>query len=528
VSIYTFDVMKADGGKQWHRVLGSVRFRILMAYFLITGSIVLVSIHTTRELFFTQLKQRVYASLSEEVARFNTLAEDKRSYVNPNTADGLAYLFDEFLEDYVPVENEYSFAILNGQLYRSSSTPLPWFLKDNPNLIDIWTQQAQHLPPIVHRNSGHKIIFTVEPLRRAVPGSALVVVNDTTTDFRASKDTLTLIRQVSIAVFILSSWLAWIVAGRVLSPLRTLTKTAQSITESDMTQRISLQSNDEIAQLSLTFNEMLDRLQSAFASQQEFLNDAGHELRTPITVIQGQLEILKIQPQRLDATLDVVFDELNRMNRLVNDLILLAKAERPDFLRLHPEELDWLTEELYLKARAFGDGLSQTGGDRQWLLESKGLSPIQVDRHRLTQAIMNLVVNAFRHTQPEDSIAIGSAARNEFAYLWVRDTGEGIAPEDRERIFQRFTRATHSDRYAEGEGAGLGLPIAQAIAEGHGGWIVLDSTLGEGSTFTLVLPLHPPSFTGTDESTSHRRRQSPHYGISRNGIASSRIHHFGR
>jgi len=129
--------------------------------------------------------------------------------------------------------------------------------------------------------------------------------------------------------------------------------------------------------------------------------------------------MLKYHPDRQQETIALVMDELNRMSRLVNDL-LLAKAERADFLNPKLEELDWLTEELYLKARALES--------RDWRLESKGLSPV-VDRQRLTQAV-NLVQNAVRHTHNGDTITLGSSVRDECAYIWVRDTGEGIAPED--------------------------------------------------------------------------------------------------
>ena len=234
-------------------------------------------------------------------------------------------------------------------------------------------------------------------------------------------------------------------------------------------------------------NEMLDRLQLAFDSQQRFLRDVSHELRTPITVIGGHLEVLKYRPQEQNETIALVMDELDRMGRLVNDLLLLAKAERFDFLKCKPEELDWFTEEVYLKAR--------TLANRSWRLESKGLSPIVVDRQRLTQAIMNLVENAVRHTKDGDRITIGSSVRECYMYFWVKDNGEGIALEDQRRIFERFVRATNRDHirgtqaYRQFEGSGLGLSIVQAIVQAHGGSIELESDLGSGSTFTIIIPL---------------------------------------
>jgi signal transduction histidine kinase len=136
---------------------------------------------------------------------------------------------------------------------------------------------------------------------------------------------------VMIAVLSVTSVFAWIVAGRVLAPLRLLTETAHLISESDLTRRIPVQGIDEISELTITFNEMLDRLQAAFASQRDFINDAGHELRTPITIIRGHLELLGDDPQERRETVELVTDELDRMSRFVDDLLLLAKAEQPNF-----------------------------------------------------------------------------------------------------------------------------------------------------------------------------------------------------
>jgi signal transduction histidine kinase len=255
---------------------------------------------------------------------------------------------------------------------------------------------------------------------------------------------------------------------------------------------------------------MLDRLQIAFDSQKEFLKDASHELRTPITVIQGHLEMLKYSPDQQEATIILLLDELDRMSRLVNDLLILAKADHPDFLHPRAEELDWMTEEIYLKARLLAV--------RDWQLEAKGLSPITVDRQRLTQAMMNLVQNAIRHTQEGDMITLGSSIKGKYAYLWVCDTGEGIAPENQTRIFERFARATKQD--ATFEGHGLGLAIVSAIMRAHQGWVELESYLGRGSTFTLVIPLHS---LDTDEPDTNRRGQSSHLRLFGNRTPGTRV-----
>ncbi|MGH2805038.1 MAG: sensor histidine kinase, partial [Thermoleophilaceae bacterium] len=284
---------------------------------------------------------------------------------------------------------------------------------------------------------------------------------------------------VNIGVLLLASLLAWVIAGRVLAPLRLLRDTARSITESDLTQRIPVEGDDELADLARTFNEMLDRLEEAFASQKAFISDAGHELRTPITIIRGHLDVMGDDPQERRETLELVGDELDRMGRLVNDLLLLAKASRPDFLQPETLDLGDLTEELFAKASALAP--------RDWRLAGVGGGRIVADRQRLTQALMNLSQNAVTHTHEGDAVELGSELRDGSVRLWVRDTGPGVPTQDRERIFERFVRLE-----SRADGAGLGLAITQAVAEAHGGRVELDSRPGDGARFTVIIPTEPP------------------------------------
>ncbi|MEO0935283.1 MAG: ATP-binding protein, partial [Cyanobacteria bacterium J06641_2] len=390
--------------------------------------------------------------------------------------------------------------------------PLPKEISQNSQLI----QKLSNITELERNElifSDGPIYYVAKPIQITENKGIAIAIRDARTDYQTGTETIILVIKVAIVVLTLFFIIAWITAGRVLFPLRQVTEAAREITQTDMSKRIAVAGSDEIAELSTTFNAMLDRLQSAFESQQEFLKDAGHELRTPITVIQGHLEILKYRPEKQTETIELVTDELNRMSRLVNDLLLIAKAEQPSFLRIKPEELDWFTEELYFKSQ----GLAK----RNWRLESKGLSPVEIDRGRLTQAVMNLVQNAIRHTQESDTIALGSTVREDYVYLWVRDTGEGIATDFQQRIFDRFARASDADRYSPGEGAGLGLSIVEAIAKAHNGWVELDSILGSGSTFTIVFPLTEDV---VNEPNYHSRRQPQSSRVYRSGITSSRIH----
>lgn len=300
---------------------------------------------------------------------------------------------------------------------------------------------------------------------------------------------------VSALCLVLVGVAGWLVAGRLLRPLRLLRNAAEHISHTDLSLRIPVRGHDDVNELTRTVNAMLDRLQSAFETQQNFLDDAGHELRTPLTIVRGHLEVLDAaDPGEVSDARALVLDELERMGRLVDDLIMLAKARRPDFLRPAPLDLDRLVDEVADKAAALGP--------RRWVVDARPGACMVADTQRLTQALLQLADNAVRHTRPGDEIGIG-AGTDPFGgvRLWVRDTGAGVHPEDAERIFERFGRASVG---RGDEGSGLGLAIVSAIAAAHGGQVTLDSRLGHGATFALVLParLLAPPHPGASEGGS--------------------------
>lgn len=284
----------------------------------------------------------------------------------------------------------------------------------------------------------------------------------------------------------------WLVAGRLLRRLRLLRAAAERSSHIDLSARIPVTGRDDITDLTITFNDMLDRLDTAFDAQQSFLDDAGHELRTPLTIVRGHLEVVDVSnPADVADTRSLVLDELDRMGRLISDLIVLARAGRPDFVRLAPVRPDHLVFDVVEKAQALGR--------RRWVVDGTASSSVMADSQRLTQALLQLADNAVRFTGPDDVIAIGASVSRDRVYLWVRDTGPGVAPADAERIFERFGRAAVG---RGDEGSGLGLAIVSAIAQAHGGRVVLDRG-GPGAKFTLILPHRPAD--GDHAAESGRR-----------------------
>jgi signal transduction histidine kinase len=325
---------------------------------------------------------------------------------------------------------------------------------------------------------------------RAVPGGAVRVTvgagEPLATVSRAQRGvakSFVLAGSITLALALLASYLA---GARVSAPLRRMAAVAARVDAGDLAPRmdISGRRGDELRVLAEAFNQMLDRLADAFASQREFVADASHELRTPLTVIRGQLEVLAAQ--RAPSTEEVrrveqlVRAEIGRINRLVDDLLLLAQAEQTDFLRLDTIELDAFVAELW-------DGISLTA-DRDFELGPVPRGPLRADPDRVAQAVRNLARNAIEHTIPDTGLVrleVERLAGDRIRFA-VIDDGPGIPASERERIFERFHR-TDQGRARSAGGAGLGLAIVQAIAESHGGYVRAVDT-NRGARVELVLP----------------------------------------
>ena len=249
------------------------------------------------------------------------------------------------------------------------------------------------------------------------------------------------------------------------------------VTEADLAERIPVRGRNEISELAVTFNRMLDRLEAALTTQRRFLADAGHELRTPITIIQGNLDT--IEPQTADdaETLAIVSDELTRMSRLVDELHLLARSERPGFLRLAPAGLADLTRSMATKARSLDSG-------RPWVLTQTAQGTAVLDAQRITQAVMQLAANAVTHTPPGSTVELRSTISGGFVEFAVADHGPGIPAAQRLRIFDRFARLEPRRT----SGTGLGLSIVAAIAAAHGGRISVTGRSAGGAVFRLSIP----------------------------------------
>jgi signal transduction histidine kinase len=305
----------------------------------------------------------------------------------------------------------------------------------------------------------------------------------------ATQETLLKVLVIGTAVAVtLAAFGVSFVTYRSLAPLESVTQTALQITRADdLSRRIPYQgpTDDEIGQLIDAFNQTLSRLENLFHTQRRFVADVGHELRTPLTVIKGNITLMRKIGCSDEESLSSIEEEVNRLTRMVGDLLLLAQAESGNIpLELRLVELDTLLLEVLQQTRVLAEGkLDMRLGDIDQVL-------VCGDRDRLKQVLINLISNAVKYTPSGGEIIVSVGKEGDRARVIVQDNGTGIPAEELPHIFERFYRIEKSrTRSADGKGFGLGLSIAYWIVKHHQGEIDVDSVEGKGTTFTVWLPL---------------------------------------
>jgi signal transduction histidine kinase len=307
------------------------------------------------------------------------------------------------------------------------------------------------------------------------------------------------------------------ISSTALRPLRDFTETANHIaTAQDLGQRLTAPyPHDEVGQLAETFNKMMQRLEVLFDTQQQLVADVSHELRTPLATIKGNLDLLlrgaSDDPAMRQASFEAMNSEVARMSRLVRDLLLLAESDAGAPLVLKQVELDTVMLEVYREA------LLATNGRLKVRLGHEDQAVVRGDPDRLKQLLLNLVSNAIAYT-PDGGVVTLSLHRRPDG--WVRvtvsDTGVGIAPADVPHIFDRFWRYDKA-RSRQLGGSGLGLSIARSIADAHGGSISVESELGKGTTFDVLLPLDRGASLPSGSEASFDSAPSPGYNLNQTG-----------
>lgn len=289
----------------------------------------------------------------------------------------------------------------------------------------------------------------------------------------------------SVGAFIVCALGIWFLSRGVLSPLHRITQTAALVTGADLAQRVPVPSSkDEIGEMAVTLNRMLDRLQESFETQRRFTADASHELRTPVTAIAGHANYLlrrtRPDPEQVDS-LTVIRREAERMTKLVNDLLELARADAGFSIELEPMNLVEVAEAVHMEVTPVAGNAEVTVSSSEPILEVMG------DPTRLKQVVLNLVMNALNAGATTVSISLSQDRLG--VRLEVLDDGPGIPKEAIPHLFERFYRVDGS-RSTRGNGSGLGLAIVAWIVQQHDGLVEVESGLGEGTVFRILLP-HP-------------------------------------
>jgi len=474
------------------RAVGIGRRRILSVRSRIVFSILAVAalgLAASGVASYLVQRQGVLASVDSQllhtVPDLKTIASGKTSDAPLTSVDSVLRVA---MQQIIPASHESVLGFMDGKPALIPAVNLPFLIDNDSALVARIVSEANPALVVIGtaRSPLGTLRYVIIPVRVAGdPSTGLyVAAYDLDAELGSVADSFQTYIRVALVALALVGLVAWFVAGRLLRPIRLLRDAAAgSSTAADLTERIPVTGRDDVSELAAAINGMFDRLQDSARSQRRLLNDVGHELKTPITIIRGHLELLDAgNVSEVEATRALAIDELDRMSTLVSAISLLAASRTPHFVEPAEVDIDSLTAGVGAKASA----LDPT---RTWRVESaSGLALI--DAGHLTQAWLQLADNAAKYSTPGAPIIIASEVSEMGTGTWlnlsVRDSGPGIPPDAQERIFERFSRLESSGGT---DGSGLGLSIVSAIAEANGGTVLLSGAPGEGSTFTIRIPL---------------------------------------
>lgn len=462
---------------RWSRVASSVRFRLTVAVVLVVGVSLLgggaLLVRWVEATLVNDLKvrnERILESMAASISQGEVPAE----FFTP---------VDEVRLDEVTRE------VFGGAEDAEQALSTTYFYMDGAI--------ADYLPG--RNTQGQIVLFQRQDPPEALPGSTVEVTKDlqtvngvitlhaisSTADIERSVGTLSAALWLGLPVLVIGAGImTWLIADRTLAPVGAMTRRVRELSATTLDARVPVPpTDDEIAELATTMNEMLDRLQAASVSQRQFVADASHELRSPVASIRAQLETALKYPDDVDwpSVARIVLAEDDRLEHLVGNLLAMARLEEG---RLGPRsdiDMDDLVMAQTPRMTGVRLDLSGVSGGRVW-----------GNPDELTSIVRNLLDNAARHAR--STVAVTVRENGPWVVLTVADDGPGVPTGDRERIFERFARLQEGRSRDQG-GTGLGLALSRRVAEAHGGRIHVESSPLGGACFVVSLP--SAGWTGT-------------------------------
>jgi two-component system, OmpR family, sensor kinase len=455
----------------------SLRLRLTLLYSTLLGGTLLLFGALVYSLVSLVLINQMDNTLSQQVAVITggLLRVDSNNQFDPRV-----------VADFEPYDSNLIFQVWGNDMHLQIERPTGW----QDALDQIGLRAGRPIFNSSYSRGIHLRVLTV-PLSttRGPAGRLQVALNLSLLDATQRTLSSVLIGMAVIAMALVAI-AGWILTGQALAPLASATQVAMRITRADdLSRRVPLVGNEseEVAQMINSFNETLSRLEGLFTTQRRFIADVSHELRTPLTVIKGEISLMRRIGHVDEESLTNVEGEVDRLTRMVGDLLLLAQAESGRLPMDNKKvELDTIMLEVFHQMRTLAGGKLQLSiGEIDQIL-------VNGDRDRLKQVLVNLVSNAIQYTPAGGKVTLNLEKANNQARLTVSDTGQGIPAQDIPHIFERFYRSERSRKRTSGaqsNGFGLGLSIAYWIIRNHGGSIEVNSREGQGTTFCVWLPI---------------------------------------
>ena len=480
---------------------GGLRLRLVLAICAVTMATVAASFAALHQATSANLRDRIDRELNDQYSEFRQEVLDSGAASDPTALEKASKRFVSS-QRYHPEARIFAIAIDGSPQVTNEREIVEREIEDGAAERDESENESANSEDgagggIIDAPDGRTTVSTEETGRLRVLSVPIEVDGTRAGTFRVADplnsvdEALQGLRNTFIAVglgaLLLSVTIAIWLANLISRPLRRMAGVASAVDSGDLSHRIDYSGDDEVGVLAEAFNHMLDRLEAGFRRQREFVADASHELRSPLTVLRGRIELLTQKagnPDAITAEADGLLREVRRMDRLISDMLTLARAERGALIERRPVSIEDFAADLRRDLPLLGP--------RSYSVESSVKGTLDADPDRLAQVVRNVVANAVRHTPPDGHIDVSIGSSDGEAVFAISDDGAGIEPERLARIFDRFYR-TDEGRGREQGGSGLGLAIARAIVEAHGGSIAAESQPGEGATIRFRIPGFNPA-----------------------------------